>query len=417
MAGKGFPLIPVSFLVEDDSDNETMAQFLKRHAAAPRRPAKSKPKAATDTSRKSAALSQLAKAFKGGQGTSKKPASSSAKPAQSPSATATTKAERPSPPAVLQPAAKIPKIRDPHADVDHPPSKHEAFGHETPSLRERARPNMIPFDERHEDFHQRYHAKGASLKKIEHLPGSANSVFHGKMDDDTQYIMKPHGGAAGGFAPEDWGKRHGAVVRLMSHMGAEHMVTPGMNSAAHASDMIPGSHPSKELAGGRSAHSHAGGKAFITEFASNTVKTGRATSAQLDGVDGEHRLMGIVAHLMTHNSDGHGGNVLIDEEHGHPVIIDHDLTMALGEKRGEIRSVFLPGGLLDYQAKLGKVGKNFPHRIKKTLEWLSGGGHYHEEMGLDVERKDGDLMQRMASNMLNHGLEGALKRIRRLQNF
>lgn len=99
---------------------------------------------------------------------------------------------------------------------------------------------------------------------------------------------------------------------------------------------------------------------------------------------------------------------MIDTEHNHPILIDQDLSMSLGEKRREIRSVFAPGGRYDYQKGAGKVGKNYPHRVKKTLEWLAGGGHNHEEMGLGVSSADGATMQKMAKRMLKHGLEGAL---------
>ncbi len=431
MIGKNFPLIPVSLLIEDDSDS--LGALVRRAKAEPKpKTAKPKTQGKSATSNQSGALSQLVKVFKAKKSTDKGPDSAATADTKSkdkgpvPNANVLSKSTGADGPSAIA-KAKLPavsaapamKFKDPHTDVDHPPGKHVAFEHEAPSLRERTRPKMIPFDERHEDFHERYHSKDASLKEINHLYGSANRVFRGNMDDDTDYIMKPHEGAAGGahgaWAPAEWGKRHNAVARLLSHMGADHMISPAIDSKAHGSHMIPDGHPSAQDEGQHSAHHHAGKDAFVTEFMPNTVTTGKAESHQHDSVDGEHRLIGMITHLVTHNSDGHPGNVLIDKEHGHPILIDQDLAMGLGVRRGEVRSVFAPGGILDYQAKVGQIGKKYPPRVKKTLEWLAGGGHFHKEMGLDVQKEDGNVMQKMAKVMLDHGLEKAMRAIRHLR--
>jgi hypothetical protein len=453
MASK-FPLIPVSLLIEDDSDS--LRALVKKAKAAPAAPKKEEP-SKTPTSRKSMALSQLAKAFKAKKDTDKdKPKSGAGAPglpglppeksksdsklkaaadalsksgggSASPHAPAgghgvagPDDASVPAKPSAMAKAAGAaaarPSIKDPHMDVEHPPGKHEAFHHDEPSLKERTRPDVIPFDERHQDFQDRYHSKDASLKEMEYLHGSANAVFRGKMDDDTHYVMKPHEAGVQQFDPKHWAKRHNAVARLLSHMGADHMISPAMDTKGHGGDMMPGDHPSAESHGEFSAHSHAGKEAFVGEWAPNTIKSRHASEEQKDKVDGDHRLMGMVTHLVTHNSDGHGGNVLIDTEHGHPVLIDQDLTMALGAKRGQaglsgLRSVFAPGGEFDYQAKMGKVGNKFPPRIKKTLEWLAGGGHHHPEGGLDVHDNDKKVMQKMAKAMLDHGLEKTINSV------
>jgi hypothetical protein len=445
MANKGFPLIPVSLLIEDDN-GDSLRALVKQHKAAGVKPKAPSAPDKSATSRKSLALSQLAKAFKGKPSAAQakdksdlpaKPktdtglkkagaaiakigaAMPSAKPAgrdASAPASAGTGAGKKSAMAqkpVSGEIGSVPKFKDPHMDVEHPPGKHEAFHHDTPSLKERTRPDVIPFDERHKDFHDRYHAKGASLKEMEAVHGSMNGVFRGKMDDDTEYVSKPHGAGHASFEPHNWGKRHGAVARILSHMGADHMIAPGMELKGHASEMMPAGHGEGY---GPSAHEHAGQKTFIGEWVPNSVKAGRAEQHEKDAVDGDHRLMGVVTHLLTYNSDGHGGNVMIDKEHGHPVFIDQDLSMHLGVKRGKqglggVRSIFGPEGAYDYQAKLGKVGNKFPPRMKKTLEWLAGGGHNHPDMHLGVDDKDSNVLQGMAKALLKHGVEHVWKSI------
>jgi len=442
MARNGFPLIPVSLLVEDDSDS--LQALIRQHRAVqkkakPTPSAKPTPPGGGATSRQSVALSQLAKAFKGSKGATAAKRDVSSTPSEKPktdaglakAAAAVSKggaelSKKPDPRVMfgMMKPLDLAKVRaadkggfkDPHMDVEHPPSKHAAFEHTTPSLKERTRPDVVPLDERHQDFHERYHAKGATLGEINHLPGSINTVFHGKMDDGTQYIMKPHGAGVQEWKPKEWGKRHNAVAQLLAHMGADHMVTPAMDAKGHDSAMIPAGHPSKEDKLHRSAHSHAGQDAFVTEFMPNTVKAGRATATQHSDVDGDHRLIGMITHLVSHNGDGHSGNVLIDKEHGHPVLIDHDLSMSSAVRDGRVRSVFAPGGMLDYQAKTGRIGTKFPPRVKKTLEWLAGGGHYHKEAGLGVSDQDGKVMQVMAEKLLKHGLEKTLKGLRDLWN-
>jgi hypothetical protein len=315
--------------------------------------------------------------------------------------------------------SSMPAIKDPHMDVEHPPSKWGAFDHDTPSLKERSRPDMIPHDERHSDFSDRYAAKGAKLSSMKYLgthgQRSSSHVFQGKMDDDTHFIAKPHEHPWGDRAaqPEEWERRHNSVARLMGHMGAGHMISPAHTANIHDKDAIPGDHPSIDSVGNQSAHHHSGKKAFVTEFAKNTVNLDRGNSIA-HKVDGDHRLMGFITHLLTANSDGHKGNVLIDKDSGHPTLIDHDLSMSLGLKRGEIRSQFMPGAPYDYQEKMGKIGTNYPPRVKKTLEWLAGGGHHHPEGGLDLHGDDKKVLTKMSKIMLKHGLEGAVKELKKM---
>ena len=442
MTRKDFSLIPAALLIEAESDS--FSALVRQHKALAGEP--HAPKSKAQSSKKSQALSQLVKAFKpaGGKKKSdlpglppekpksdsglKKAAAALSKPGVSKvsqqgghGSAGPDDVSKPARPSAIGKAAKVsslPAYKDPHTDVDHPPGKWDAFEHDTPSLQSQARPDMIPHDERHSDFSDRYSAKGGKLSSMKYLGShgqkSSSHVFQGKMDDDTHFIAKPHEHPWGerGAQPEEWERRHNGVARLMSHMGAGHMISPAHTATIHGKDAIPGDHPSVDAAGNKSAHHHSGNKAFVTEFAPNTVNMheGHAVAHK---VDGDHRLMGFITHLLTVNSDGHQGNVLIDKDKGHPTLIDHDLSMSLGVRRGEIRSQFMPGGPYDYQEKMGKIGKKYPPRVQKTLEWLVGGGHHHKEAGLDLHADDKKVLSDQAKLMLDHGLEGSIKEMRK----
>ncbi len=304
-------------------------------------------------------------------------------------------------------------------DVKHPPGKWEPFKATKPSLQQRARPDMIPHDERHEDFRDRYHAKGAKLKKMDYLGDSSSHVFRGHMDDDTRFIAKAHehpwegqGPGREGAQPKEWERRHNAVARLLAHAGAGHMIAPATTADIHGSEAMPDGHPSIRDRGVESAHHHSGKKAFVTEFAKNTANH-REGQALAHKVDYEHRAMGAIMHVLTFNSDGHRGNVLINKDTGHPTLIDHDLTMKLGVKRNQIISQFLKGGAYDYMAKGGAIGKKYPPRVKKLLGWLSGQGHHHAEGGLDLHDEDRHVLRGQASLMQEHGFEAAMNEMKK----
>jgi hypothetical protein len=295
-------LVPASLLAEGESDS--FAALVKQHKGLAKEP--HAPKSKEQSSKKSQALSQLVKAFKPGGGSKKKPAPTpekgksdsglkkAAAALSKPDASKIKSQEMgggraagpsdvsvPGKRSAMSKAApgssNVPDIKDPHMDVEHPPSKWGAFEHDTPSLKERSRPDMIPHDERHSDFQDRYNAKGAKLSSMKYLGShgqrSSSHVFQGKMDDDTHFIAKPHEHPWGDRAaqPEEWERRHNSVARLMGHMGAGHMISPAHTANIHDKDAIPGDHPSIDSAGNRSAHHHSGKKAFVTEFAGNTV--------------------------------------------------------------------------------------------------------------------------------------------------
>jgi len=140
----------------------------------------------------------------------------------------------------------------------------------------------------------------------------------------------------------------------------------------------------------------------------------------LTKVDDEHRLHGMIAHALFGNRDGHRDNVLIHES-GHPVLIDHDLSLSshysrsYDESKGgkSLKSVFAPGGLLDYRVNRSEdVGMNYPPRMKKTLEWLASGGHSKGKDAMDLSKDDARELQDNAKSLLANGLEGHLSSLK-----
>lgn len=328
-------------------------------------------------------------------------------------------------------------------DVEFTPMpKRSEVAHDEPSLASRTRPDLGSPDDRHKTFLNAYHEKNALNKSIKHKKGSLNAVFHGEMYNGHQYIAKPHEGIGAGHldrldantlqslkaeAP-DFGRRHDAAFELMSAMGAHHMVVPGATTNMHGRHQFSGpdpdddDSPSKRL---MMPTSHAGGLAHVQEYVPGAVNVNHATPEQLGNVDSEHRLHGIISHLLFGAQDGHGGNVMIHPA-GHPVMIDHDLTMGSPQAdltkakygKDSFMSVFSPGSQLDYQAKLPKdekgqvipVGNNFPPRMKETLERAAEGyyGKGHGSLGLSPA--DHDALQKNARHLLSYGLEGTLER-------
>lgn len=315
--------------------------------------------------------------------------------------------------------------------------------HADPSLASRARPDLASAAERHQGFSGAYGDAKASNKTLrQHQKGSLNVVFHGHMDSGHQYIAKPQGGIAArdrkkidpetlmalqGEAPDN-AHRHNATYELMAAMGAHHMAVPGMATNMHGRHQFKGPDPdehddeSKRLT--MAAH-HASSPAHVQEFVPGAIDAGHASKDQLDKVDSEHRLHGIVSHLLMGNQDAHPGNVLIHPA-GHPVLIDHDQTLATQQAdvnrqnfgKDAYRSAFSPGSVLDYQAKLPKdstgkmipVGTNFPPRMAETLSRAAEGYFTKGPGSLGLSAADGEALQRNARMLLSHGLEGTLER-------
>jgi hypothetical protein len=334
-------------------------------------------------------------------------------------------------------------VHEPHVAQWTPMPKKSEVAHDEPSLASRTRPDLPSPADRHKAFHDAYHDRNATNKSLrQHQKGSLNVVFHGQMNSGHQYIAKPHEGIGhrdlDTMPPETLrglkddalaaGTRHDATYELMSAMGAHHMVVPGVTTNMHGRHQFKGPDPDadddmkKRMT--MAAH-HAGGLAHVQEFVPGAVNVHHASPEQLDKVDAEHRLHGMVSHLLFGAQDGHSSNVMIHPE-GHPVMIDHDMTLATPQAdvnkavfgKEMIRSVFTPGSKLDYQAKLSKdssgqvipVGNNFPPRMRETLQRVAEGYYGKGDGTLGLSDKDHTALQKNARELLLYGVEDTLAR-------
>lgn len=355
---------------------------------------------------------------------------------------------QPSSPGAVKPAARQ-VASDPPASSAKPeilhPGRMKEFEAPEPSLAARVRPDLGSAEDRHNAFKQAYlHPKARTETKdrktrIRANRGSSNVTFSGQIEGGQSFIAKPHAGAAWGYAtdpfgneipteerkkmsaahePQEWSRRHGAMYEVMASMGAHHMVPVGIQGKMHSNlkeTLAPDEEDPAHKAQ-RMAWTHAGQDAHIQEHVGPHEVVGTASDATLAKVDPEHRLHGIVAHMLFGHSDGHKENVLVHES-GHPILIDHDFMLdshyskQMAEMEGlpTVVSVFGPGGKLDYRAnRSDDVGVNYPPRMKATLQWLAGGGHMKGKDRLDISKGDAQVLQQNARNLLDLGLEGTL---------
>ena len=338
-------------------------------------------------------------------------------------------------------ASSIKLARSEPGKTPPPPGKHAEYEHDEPSLAAKARPDLGGPQERHKSFREGYEDKEHKADRLRHIRGSSSHAFHKMMSNGHQSVVKPLEGAGGGrralglpddgsfHEPDKWSSRHDAMYGVMSAMGAHHMVVPGMAGRVHGRDRLhsripdpsadDGDFDQLNFEGHTKAHtmgaSYAGKDAHVTEFAGNSRPMHQLSPEELEGVDFEHRLHGIVSHVLFGNADGHEGNILIHDS-GHPILIDHDLTLdshhgkTHAKKFGKktVRSQFAPGGLLDYRAKLPEnmktVGSNFPPRMMQTLKSIAEGTFKH-----GLSKGDADALRANAQELLSGGLEGALE--------
>lgn len=332
--------------------------------------------------------------------------------------------------------------------------------HPEPSLASRTRPDLGDPKKRQDDLSNQYNDPKTSSKYIEKSKKkSLNVTLKGELGSGKRYIAKPDSGilqrdkggegfdkdtldAAVAEAP-DASRRHDAVYEIASAMGAHHMVVPGIRSKIHdlgdsgpwsaraikwLKSKIPGYDPNDPY----SAKAHAGSDAHIQEFSPDSIDGNSVTKEDLKKVDLEHRVHGLVLHLLFGQQDGHVGNVLIHKK-GHPIIIDHDMSLrsrqAIENQREHgaktIRSAFAPGSQLDYQDKMPKdsqgnpiqFGTNFYPRMKEVLQRIAEGYYSKGNNKLNISDDDHEELQSNARQLLSYGIEGTLGRRVDLDDF
>lgn len=352
----------------------------------------------------------------------------------------------------VAPASPAPQVRAAPAPrpIQFQPVPHNSeLPAAEPSLATRTRPDLPSPDVRRQSFINAYNNPGAIDKSLrQHGKGSLNVVFHGQIHNGPGYIAKPHAGighrdrfnpeanarmddatyqALQNEAPEN-AERHNATYELMSAMGAHHMVAPGMQANMHGAHQFKGLTPDEDDSEEKRltmAKHHAGGLAHVQEFIPGAKPVNQASPEELDKVDAEHRLHGLVGHLLVGNGDGHTNNVLLHQS-GHPIMIDHDISLGSSQAKAykdffgkpSIRSVFAPGGMLDYQAKMPKdasgnpipVGTNYPPRMAEVLNRAAEGYYSKGPGALNLSPEDHAVLQQNARDLLSHGLEGTLER-------
>jgi hypothetical protein len=296
---------------------------------------------------------------------------------------------------------------------------------------------MLSLADRVKQAHQDFHHPDTHLKYHRAIPGSANAVLHLKTTTGQQYVAKPYEPAIdSGHQPERWASRNAAAANALAAMGAGHMAPANFHGTIHGPDRVD------SRINQRKGEQFLGRDAHIASFAHGAIHAHEVPEEMLDKVDGEHRLVGLIHHTLFGNSDGSHKNVLIDAEHGHPVLIDHDITLNSlhqahhryhdennPDRFPAVKSIFAPGEDLDYskgihtdpitgeKKELGQVGTDFKKinpRMHSLLTWIAAGGHNAspEQGGWGLTPDDASILQGNATDLLTHGLEGTLAKRR-----
>lgn len=319
----------------------------------------------------------------------------------------------------MEPATGNAKVMS--GDIQHPPGPFKAW--EYPSERmDKDFPD--PYSEHH-DFVRHIQDPHAEInfRRLGGNDSGANTTLHGKIHVPGKgaepFFAKPHGGMHPEMASDEIadaiGKRQEATYRLGSMMGMSHMLIPGKNV------LLPGkAHAAMKAEDIKKNGYHLGSQALVTKGMDAAPLFRHDHRDLREELKPEEVQNAMLFHALTGHRDGHEGNVLIrrsDSGQAHPVLMDWDYSFhphegedaqEVEDRKKLIRSVFAPGGSLDYQKIAGPVGKNFSPRTKSTLEWIANGGHKHPEHGLGLSDEDAESLSRNANDLLNHGLEGTL---------
>lgn len=432
-------------LLEQDGSSSSLAALAAKHGAAQKKP-EAKPKEGAKPEKKPSDISMLRKII-GGKG-------ETGSVIRTPVTSLSKQPSPPSPPTGYSPATPRGVPSSGSSEVKsggayqrkllrlvgkiepHDFRTHDAMEHDSPTLAERTRPDLPHPKKILDDFYKAYHHRDAKTTKIRHKGIGHKGAFQGELGSGHGYyakVIEPNPRTT--HIPEEMAKRHNAVYMLLSALGAHHMGTPGMETSFHGEDKMPDlPHPENwEGAQKRAkmARTHFGKKAHVQLEVGDTIPLATASSDDLERVDHEHRVMGAVIHALTTNADGHGSNVLLHRQHGHPIVIDNDGTFRTGRDQAEgsriegriIRSRFLRehwkeqeerrNPSLDYRLTGGgeEIGHNYPPRVKKVLKILA---HPDEKMGratLGLRKEDAEDLQGVAAALLEHGIEGGLRKL------
>lgn len=319
------------------------------------------------------------------------------------------------------PAASAPA---PLPQPEAPLAPFQAMTHHEPTLAQKVAPDLPNHHERLAAFQQ--HFQNPQYTRVRNLNRqSTNPVFHAQTPSGNGVVFKPHSATHETHEPEKQHGRDQFMQHAFSAMGAHHMVLPAMQAQMpHAHQVARGIEPSEDPA---SAHPHQGQAAHAVEFAPGLKHLHEVDPKELDKIDAEHRLTGAVAHVLAGSTDAHSANHFYDPR-GFPVGFDFGLSgdslHNLGGKQQHgtdmdtHRSVFAPGGRLDYrhgymtdpatgqQRKQGEVGNSYPPRIRKMLQFIADGGRFEGHEGTP---QDLAVYRRNAQELLSNGLENTFR--------
>jgi hypothetical protein len=302
------------------------------------------------------------------------------------------------------------------------PVRQPFMAHDTgqPTLAQQTRPDLPHGHIRQQQHMERYNDQQASAENVRHLGDSRNAVFHSRMSNGHQAILKPLATIDPTHQPERIGAKNAHLYDFLSAVGAHHMGTPNFVGTFHGHGQLTKRHPypdesdtpEKQL---KMARSHAGQPAHVVEF-SPGENLSHSSQGDIDAVDDQHRMIGAVAHVLHSQTDGHGGNIRLSRgQNGkvHPVLFDNDIggeshaQRAWREMHGKesVRSHFLPGGKLAYDKNGMQWGTNFPPEVQAQLHSYVRGEHFGQH---GIHPDDASLIQRNAHELLTHGLEGTL---------
>ncbi len=294
------------------------------------------------------------------------------------------------------------------------------------------------------------HFNSTKFKSVRNFGGGANPIFHGQTDDNQHYVMKPLSGGLKSHEPEHWVARNQASNRIYDAMGKSHLGTETFQANVPTQDQMTGNKkilpadsddsPEKQ----NNMHiTHAGQPALVSKSAvqglapQDVTHAGRATPEQLAKISGHDRLGSLVNHVLMGNRDASHKNVLINTKGNHPINIDSDVSLAHRgwtpesgeaepdsdsnpvyhnpENKPEIMSVYSPGEDLDYRKgnvsdqngdrEQGEVGTNYPEHIHNSIKLAAAG-----KLGHGLSQDDHAHLMSNANDLLNHGLEGTLRR-------
>jgi hypothetical protein len=226
--------------------------------------------------------------------------------------------------------------------------------------------------------------------------GGMTGVYKAKMGGVTVAIKNPGPGKT-----DEEVRRHTAAGRIASAIGCDDMVVP--------CDMVE----LKKGAGDVSKET--GERVMVTKWATDSVPCSAASGAALSKVDGDSRLRGALIHYLTDESDGIARNSLVSDD-GKITMLDHSKMFAkffVGKKNMDhSRSIFYPGGSLDYQKKTGpmKSVKDLPPGLFKMVDDLAKMSVTELADFLGLSSDEAKLVAEKVETLVKHGLDEAIKK-------